>query len=87
MMQRRSFIQIGAMAAGMAGLNGFSGSLVSVVDIVFIGLVLGGTLVLPNAMRRWPGSLGWKESAAIASIACIAVINTPEVSQFIYFQF
>ena len=73
--------------AGMMGLNGASGSVVSVIDIVFLGLVLAATLLLPNASKRWPGALGWKESAAIASLACFAVLSTPEVSKFIYFQF
>ena len=80
-------VQIINIWSGMFGLNGFSGNVISIVDIIFVCLVLAGTLILPNAMKRWPGSAGWKESAAIASIACIAVIITPEVSKFIYFQF
>jgi alginate O-acetyltransferase complex protein AlgI len=80
-------VQIVNIWAGMAGLNGYSGSPVSVVDILFILLVLAGTLVIPNALKRWPGSASWMESAAIAALACVAVVSTPEVSQFIYFQF
>jgi alginate O-acetyltransferase complex protein AlgI len=73
--------------AGMTGMNGVKGSPVSSVDMAILGLVLAGTLLIPNAAKRWPGSTGWKESAAIASIGGLAVITTPEVSRFIYFQF
>jgi hypothetical protein len=59
----------------------------SILDIVFLGLVLAGTLLIPNASKHWPGAFGWKESAVLASLACFALISTPEVSKFIYFQF
>jgi alginate O-acetyltransferase complex protein AlgI len=80
-------VRIADIWAGMAGMHGFSGSLVSNADLVILGLVLAGTLLTPNASKRWPGSGGWQESAAIASIAGLAVITTPDVSKFIYFQF
>ena len=80
-------VQIVDIWAGMLGMNGVAGSGVSVIDIVFLGIVLAGTLLLPNAAKRWPGARGWKESAAIATLACFAVISSPEVSKFIYFQF
>jgi alginate O-acetyltransferase complex protein AlgI len=73
--------------AGMTGLNGFSGSHVSSVDMAILGLVFAATLLMPSATKRWPGSGGWQESAAIATIAGLAVLTTPEVSRFIYFQF
>jgi len=80
-------VQIVGIWAGMLGLNGVTSSTISIIDTVFLGMVLVGTLLLPNASKRWPGARGWKESAAIASLACFAVITTPEVSKFIYFQF
>lgn len=80
-------LQVVDIWSGMLGMNGVTGSGVSIIDIIFLCIVLAATLLLPNASKRWPGTLGWKESAAIASLACFAVIFTPEVSKFIYFQF
>jgi alginate O-acetyltransferase complex protein AlgI len=73
--------------AGMLGLHGIADRAMSILDIVFLGLVLAGTLLIPNASKHWPGAFGWKESAVLASLACFALISTPEVSKFIYFQF
>ena len=58
--------------SGMSGMNGFTGSPVSIVDIIFLGLALAGTLVLPNASKRWPGSMGWKESAMLSPLLAIS---------------
>jgi alginate O-acetyltransferase complex protein AlgI len=73
--------------AGMLGMNGIGAGLWSIADLVFLSLVIAGTLVVPNAGRRWPGRAGWQESAALAAIAAFAVLSTPQITKFIYFQF
>ena len=72
---------------GMSGLNGLSQGLVSLPDLVFLALVTLSTLLLPNAAERWPGRSGWAESVLLYAVALFAVFNTPEIVQFIYFQF
>jgi alginate O-acetyltransferase complex protein AlgI len=72
---------------GMLALNGFVPMVVSIPDMVFLLLVVAGTVLAPNAAERWPGYSGWKESLAITALALFGLMNTPEVNQFIYFQF
>lgn len=72
---------------GMLGMQGFWPNLVSISDLAFLATVSVGTLTLPNAAERWPGYSGWKESFAISALALFAILNTPEISKFIYFQF
>ena len=72
---------------GMLGMQGFWPNLVSISDLAFLATVSIGTLTLPNAAERWPGYSGWKESFAISALALFAILNTPEISKFIYFQF
>lgn len=79
--------QIVQLWSAMFGASGFDSGMVSVADLFFLTVVTIATLVLPNAASRWPGYSGWIESAGIAAIAVIALVNTPEVKTFIYFQF
>lgn len=79
--------QIIALWSGMLGQGTFNNSGLSMLDLLFIGVVVGLTLLVPNASKRWPGSGGWLESVALAAVALFAIMNTPEISQFIYFQF
>ncbi|MBF0181124.1 MAG: MBOAT family protein [Magnetococcales bacterium] len=71
----------------MTGVNGWSNGALSLVDGLFVLAALAGTLLTPNAAKRWPGSAGWWESALLFALALIAVFNIPQVAQFIYFQF
>jgi len=71
---------------GMLGFNGF-GLIESPWDLVFLGIVITLTLVIPPSFKRWPGSFGNLESFFIWAIAIAAIISAPQVSKFIYFQF
>lgn len=72
---------------GMVGWHGWHNGEVSVIDGGFLLLVMTGTLWLPNAAQRWPGSGGWWESVLLAGLALVALLNIPQIAQFIYFQF
>ena len=71
----------------MLGLNGFSTRGVSISDLSILFIVATATIMTPHAGLRWPGASGWKESAAIAAAAGFAIISSPSVTRFIYFQF
>jgi alginate O-acetyltransferase complex protein AlgI len=72
---------------GMLGLNGWGLGRTSIPDIVFLVFLSVLTLVIPNAAQRWPGSSGWVETTLIWGLAVFALINSPQINQFIYFQF
>ena len=72
---------------GMSGLNGVVNQLVSLPDIVFIALILLFTVIVPNCAKRWPGSSGAVESIVLWVGALLALFNSPQINQFIYFQF
>ena len=72
---------------GMFGFSTDPWRSVSLPDIIFIGVILVATLTLPNCKTRWPGSSGFVESFLIWAIAIFAIFNSPQVHQFIYFQF
>lgn len=57
------------------------------LDFGFVALVTLGTLLFPNASKWWPGRSGWFESMFLWTIAVGAIFITPEIRQFIYFQF
>jgi len=76
-----------AVALTFVTIQGFNLGLVSLPDILFISIVTALTLWLPNASQRWPGRSGWVESVGLMGIALFAIFNTPEITQFIYFQF
>lgn len=73
--------------SGMIGINGIEGRVVSIMDLVFIGLLACFCFLIPHAAKRWPGSSGWQESALLALLASFAIFNSPSITQFIYFQF
>ena len=72
---------------GMFGINGFAERQVSIADMAILFLVSLACMVLPHAARRWPGASGWQESCFLAVLAIFAIINSPAITQFIYFQF
>ncbi|GAB0058763.1 Peptidoglycan O-acetyltransferase [Candidatus Magnetaquicoccaceae bacterium FCR-1] len=72
---------------GMIGGHGLDNGAVSPIDGGFLVLVMAGTLLLPNAAQRWPGSAGWWESTLLLGVALAALLNIPQIAQFIYFQF
>lgn len=80
-------LEIAAIWQAMLGLSGFGSVDASPVDIAILLLVLTATWLVPNASKRWPGAGGWAESTAYAGVALFTVFTTPEVAQFIYFQF
>jgi len=79
--------QIWLTWSGMLGLNGIGPAILPLADMLLLLLVAGGTLLLPEVARRWPGSSGWQESTALSALALLALVSTPEINQFIYFQF
>jgi alginate O-acetyltransferase complex protein AlgI len=72
---------------GMIGRHGFDAAAVSAPDLLFLGLLVTGVMLVPAAAGRWPGRSGWAESTALAAVALIAVFSAPAVTRFIYFQF
>jgi len=72
---------------GMIGVHGISHPFAALTDISFIFIVLSGTLIFPNCHQRWPGKSGMPESVMLWLIATFAIFNSPQILQFIYFQF
>lgn len=72
---------------GMFGFSGWQLGWVGLVDLLFIGLVAAVTLLAPNASRRWPGRSGGYESIFWWGAALWALFSSPQINQFIYFQF
>ncbi|MEO5345301.1 MAG: hypothetical protein H7834_02845 [Magnetococcus sp. YQC-9] len=72
---------------GMVGWYGLNNGVLSIIDGGFLVLVMMGTLLLPNASERWPGSAGWWESTLLMGLALATLCNIPNIAQFIYFQF
>ena len=79
--------RIASTWSGMIGLNGFEGRAVSIIDLSVIGLLACCCFCIPHAAKRWPGSSGWQESTVLAILAAFAIVNSPSITQFIYFQF
>lgn len=79
--------QIVTIWRGMVGLEGWRLDSVALADLLFLSVVTAITLFLPNASERWPGSSGWIESSGLWALAVFAVCNSPQINQFIYFQF
>ena len=73
--------------SGMVGVYGVGESVVSTTDILIVGILTLLTMIVPHAGSRWPGASGWKESLAIAGLAGFAILSSPSVTRFIYFQF
>jgi alginate O-acetyltransferase complex protein AlgI len=71
----------------MAGVNGFSYQLLSIPDLLFLMVTAILTMILPNCNQRWPGKSGAIESFLVWGLAAFALFNSPQINQFIYFQF
>ncbi len=80
-------VQVVTIWQGMLGLHEIGPQISSMPDIVFLLLILAATLSFPNASERWPGISGWAESTALAVLGLFAILNSPQITQFIYFQF
>ena len=72
---------------GMVGLNGVNLSDAPMFDSLMVGVVMYLTLRLPNCAERMPGSSSQAESALLWLLAIAALYVSPQVDQFIYFQF
>jgi alginate O-acetyltransferase complex protein AlgI len=72
---------------GMLGFQGLGWGDVSITDAAFVLLLTLFAVVAPNASQRWPGSSGFAESLLLWFAALWAVLNTPQISSFIYFRF
>jgi alginate O-acetyltransferase complex protein AlgI len=79
--------EISEVWQGMLGLNGMSERQVSIVDLAILAALVFMCILIPHAAKRWPGASGWQESAVLAVLAAFAMINSPAITQFIYFQF
>jgi alginate O-acetyltransferase complex protein AlgI len=77
----------GTLWSGMIGLRSLGLASISFWDAAFLSVFTVLTLTLPNAAQRWPGRSGWLESLLLWSGAVFAILSTPDVQQFIYFQF
>ncbi|MCB0332178.1 MAG: MBOAT family protein, partial [Bdellovibrionales bacterium] len=71
----------------MAGLHGLNRGLLSWPDILFLAVVVLFTLVSPHAAQRPPGKNGYGETLLLWLGAFAALGSSPELVQFIYFQF
>lgn len=72
---------------GMLGMSRLGAGDVLPWDMTFIGAVTVATWLLPNCAQRWPGRSGAVESLAIWATAVFVVVTSPQIHQFIYFQF
>jgi alginate O-acetyltransferase complex protein AlgI len=72
---------------GMLGFNGWSSAPALIWDIAFVTTVTVFTWAVPNCSERWPGRSGLLESVLLQGLAIFAIINSPQVHQFIYFRF
>ena len=79
--------QVMTIWQGMAGMHGLSLATVPIFDMLLVLLVYALTLVLPNCHERHPGNSGLLESSGLWLLAILAVYNSPQTVQFIYFQF
>lgn len=79
--------QITVIWRGMLGFGGWGLGSVHVADIAFLSMATVIALFVPNASQRWPGSSGWLESIILWGLALFAILNSPQINQFIYFQF
>jgi alginate O-acetyltransferase complex protein AlgI len=80
-------IQMVEIWSAMFGSNGLTNNLVSIPDIIFLMVTVLLTVTLPNCGQRWPGKSGSIESLFIWATALFAILNSPQIHQFIYFQF
>ena len=71
----------------MSGLGIGGDRTIGWLDLGFVVLVTLGAWLLPNSAQRWPGHSGWFESTFLYLLAISAILSTPEIRQFIYFQF
>ena len=78
------------MWQGMLGLHGVERPPL-LWDVAFVGALAVATFVVPNCAQRWPGSApGWfgvLESGVLWLLAAAAILSSPQLHQFIYFQF
>ena len=80
-------VQMVEIWSAMFGSNGLANHLVSIPDIIFLVVTALLTIIIPNCGQRWPGKSGSVESFIIWAIALFAILNSPQIHQFIYFQF
>lgn len=73
-----------------AAMSGMSDEVLGVLhpaDMSFLTIVLVGTMAFPHARSRPPGKSGYLETFLLWIGALFALFNSPELVQFIYFQF
>jgi alginate O-acetyltransferase complex protein AlgI len=79
--------QVTLIWQAMVGMNGLTVGEVSIFDLVFLVGVALFSVLSPNAAERWPGRSGPLESVSLWALALLAVFSSPQINQFIYFQF